>query len=118
MLTITNKTRASFRDARLAELSREVIAHAHRKIVIKVPHDASVVSEKLQTAFKRAYTFLSSRNVDHYDSYVYLTICYFFIGDSTSDVSIQSWMNNELISPITRAKTLYFLLKNAATGKR
>lgn len=117
MLRITNKTRESFRAAQLVELKRDVIAHARRKIAIKAPHDAHVVAERLESAFKRAHTFLSSREVDHYDSYVYLTICFFFIGESTSDAAIQSWIEDELISPITRAKTLYFLLKKTIKGE-
>jgi hypothetical protein len=117
MLRVTSKTRESFRAAQLAQLKREVIAHARRKVVVKVPHDARVVSERLESAFERAHAFLSARETDHYDSYVYLTICFFFIDENVSDAAIHAWLENEFISPITRARTLYFLLKKAIKGE-
>lgn len=64
-------------------------------------------------ARSRAHAFLAARKTDHYDSYVYLTICFFFIDEHVSDAAIRAWLENELVSPITRARTLYFLLKKA-----
>ncbi len=110
-MRINSKTRKSIRAAQLAELKREVIAHARRKIAVNAPHDAHVVSARLENAFERAHTFFSMRGVDHYDSYVYMTICFFFIDENFSNAAIETWLGNELVSPTTRARTLYFLLK-------
>lgn len=111
MLTIKKSTLDAMRGVQLVKLKRDVIAHARRKIALKVSANECVMAERLELAFDRTHAFLSARETDHYDSYVYLTLSLFLIDDAVSNAAIQCWLSNELISPITRARTLYLLVK-------
>jgi len=111
MLKIGKQMIDSMRAQKIVELKRDVTDHVRRKIALKAPYDERVMSERLERAFEQAHTFLSTHETNHYDSYVYLTLSFFLIDKSVSDPAIHSWLGNDLISPITRARTLYMLVK-------